>query len=187
MEAQRHSLQQHGNGEKNKVFVVPVVINYHFVVEAPGLINSYLQSKGQERYYVENDSFTTSYKILIFLFKFFTKGSDISVSIGRGLDLLGNYVDKDGNSIDKKGRKIDISEYFVSNRKVTENLQREYEYTRRLGEVIVREFHRNNRIFSSHLVAFTAFNMLRKKHDHLDLYDLLRIPREEIIISYEEI
>ena len=186
MEAQRHSLQQHGNGEKNKVFVVPVVINYHFVVEAPGLINSYLQSKGQERYYVENDSFTTSYKILIFLFKFFTKGSDISVSIGRGLDLLGNYVDKDGNSIDKKGRKIDIREYFVSNRKVTENLQREYEYTRRLGEVIVREFHRNNRIFSSHLVAFTAFNMLRKKHDHLDLYDLLRIPREEIIISYEE-
>ena len=186
MEAQRHSLQQHGNGEKNKVFVVPVVINYHFVVEAPGLINSYLQSKGQERYYVENDSFTTSYKILIFLFKFFTKGSDISVSIGRGLDLLGNYVDEAGNSMDKKGRKIDIREYFVSDRKVTENLQREYEYTRRLGEVIVREFQRNNRIFSSHLVAFTAFNMLRKKHDHLDLYDLLRIPREEIIISYEE-
>ncbi|MCG8320451.1 MAG: 1-acyl-sn-glycerol-3-phosphate acyltransferase [Cytophagales bacterium] len=186
MEAQRHSLQHNSDEENHKVFVVPVVINYHFVVEAPGLINDYLQSKGQERYYVENDSFTNSYKILIFLFKFITKGSDISVSIGRGLDLLGNYVDEAGNSIDKKGRRINIRDYFISNGEITEDLQREKEYTRRLGEVIVKEFRRNNRVFSSHLVAFTAFNILKKRHSHLDLYDLLRIPKEESIISYEE-
>ena len=186
MEAQRFNLQNNGNEEENKVFVVPVVINYHFVLEAPGLINDYLQAKGQEKYYVDNDSFTNSYKIMKFLLKFFTKGSDISVSIGRGLDLLGNYVDEEGNSIDKKGRKINIKDYFTSDGKITKDLQREREYTRRLGEVIIREFHRNNRIFSSHLVAFTAFNILKKRYGHLDLYDLLRIPREEIVISYEE-
>lgn len=185
MEAQRYSLQHNGGKEENKVFVVPVVINYHFVLEAPGLINNYLQSKGQERYYVENDSYTNSYKILMFLLKFFTKGSDISVSIGRGLDLLGNYVDEEGNSIDKKGRRINIRDYFISNGEITEDLQREREYTRRLGEVIVREFHTNNRVFSSHVVAFTAFGMLKKRYSHLDLYDLLRIPREEIVIAYE--
>ena len=186
MEAQRYNLQNNGNEEENKVFVVPVVINYHFVLEAPGLINDYLQAKGQEKYYVDDDSFTNSYKILMFLFKFFTKGSDISVSIGQGLDLFGNYVDERGNSIDKKGRRINIRDYFISNGEITKDLQREREYTRRLGDVIVKEFHRNNRVFSSHLVAFTAFHILKKRYSHLDLYDLLRIPREEIIISYEE-
>ncbi len=186
MEAQRHSLQHGGNEETNKVFVVPVVINYHFVLEAPALINDYLQSKGQERYYVENDSFSNSYKILMFLFKFFTKGSDISVSIGKGLDLLGNHVDADGNSIDKKGRFINVADYFTSQGNITADLQREREYTRMLGEVIIKEFHRNNHVFSSHLVAFTAFEILKKRYSHLDLYDLLRVSKEDSTIGYEE-
>lgn len=186
LEAQRYILQNGNDQENNKIFVVPVVLNYHFVLEAPGLINDYLRSKGQERYYIESDSYTNSYKILKFLFKFFTKGSNISVSIGRGLDLFGNYLDNEGNSRAKNGEKVNIKDYFTSNGQVTEDSQREREYTRMLGDVIVREFHKNNQVFSSHIVAFTAFTILKKRYLNLDLYHLLRIPREESIIDYIE-
>lgn len=186
IEAQRQIFQYEENGEAKKIFVVPVTINYHFVLEAPSLINDYLKRKGQERYYEENDEFTTSYKISKFLIKFFTKGSDISVSIGRGLDVLGNFVDEQGNSIDKNGNTIDLKDYFRSAGEVTEDHQREQEYNRILGKKLVQEFHRNNRVFSSHLVAFTAFKVLEAKHKNLDLYSLLRLPDEDLSISFEE-
>ncbi len=172
--------------QANKIFIVPVVFNYHFVLEAPSLIHEYLELKGQERYYVENDEFSNSYKIITFLIKFFTKGSDISVSIGKPMDILGNYVDEDGHSIDRQGRIIDARDYFISNGKLTKDKQRDEEYTRMLGNAIVKEYHKINRIFSSHLVAFIAFEMLKKKHPKLDLYNFLRLPEEDLSIDYQE-
>ena len=185
MEAQRTIFLNHPNRDGKKIFVVPVTINYNFVLEAPQLVQDYLSIKGQERYYVENDEYSTSYKMVKFLVKFFTKGSNISVSIGQGMDLLGNYVDDKGYSIDNKGRIIDTRDYFTSNGRITIDEQREHEYTRRLSEIIVKEFHRINRVFASHLVAFTAFNLWRKEYKKLDLYDFLRLPEDELEIDYK--
>jgi glycerol-3-phosphate O-acyltransferase len=186
IEAQRANFQNGNTDVSGKIFIVPVTINYHFVLEAPGLIQDHLSITGQERYYKENDEFSNSYKIFKFLLKFFTKGSDISVSIGRAMDVLGNYVDEDGNSLDKRGRKIDTRDYFISNGKITLDQQREEEYTHMLGKRIVEEFHKINRVFSSHLVAFTAFEIIQKNNNKLDLFDLIRLPEEEIVIPYEE-
>lgn len=186
MEAQRKIFMNYPNGEGKKIFIVPVTINYNFVLEAPVLINEYLKQKGQERYYSETDEYSTSYKMLKFLVKFFTKGSDISVSIGRGLDLLGNYVDEEGRSIDKQGRFINTRDYFTSNGVITIDKQREEEYTRQLSKLIVKEFHRINRVFASHLVAFVAFNIWRNRYPKLDLYEFLRLPEEDLSIEYNE-
>lgn len=186
MESQRILYQENPEGKSNKLFVVPVVLNYHFVLEAPGLINQYLMQKGQERYYVENDKFSTSAGIIKFLVKFFTKGSDISVSIGKPMDMMGNYVNEEGVSMSRDGRAVNMRDYFRQGGKITENKQREEQYTRMLSERIVKEFHRINRVFSSHLVAFTAYEILRKRHFKLDLFSLLRLPEEEQIIPYEE-
>lgn len=186
IEAQRANYQNGINDISGKIFIVPVTINYHFVLEAPGLIQDYLSITGQERYYKENDEFSTSYKISKFLFKFFTKGSDISVSIGRAMDVLGNYVDQDGNSLDKWGRTIDTRDYFISGGKVTIDSQREEEYTNVLGKRIVEEFHKINRVFSSHLVAFVAFELIKAKNNKLDLFDLIRLSEEDIFLPYEE-
>lgn len=185
IEAQRLNYMGNETQQNNKIFIVPVVLNYHFVLEAPSLIHEYLELKGQERYYVENDEFSNSYKIITFLIKFFTKGSDISVSIGKPMDILGNYVDEEGNSIDRQGRIIDPKDYFISNGKLTKDKQRDEEYTRMLGNAIVKEYHKINRIFSSHLVAFIAFEMLKKRHPKLDLYNFLRLPEEDLSIDYE--
>lgn len=183
MEAQREIYEANGN---QKIFIIPVVLNYHFVLEAPALINEHLKQEGQERYYVEKDEYSGSYKILTFLLKFFTKGSDISVSIGKGMDMLGNPVDMQGNSLDKHGKIINTKDYFLSSGRVKKDKQREQEYTDNLGRIIVKEFHRISRVFSSHLVAYAAFSILRKKHKRLDLYSFLRLPVEELIIPYDQ-
>ena len=185
VEAQRANYQKGMNDISGKVFIVPVTINYHFVLEAPSLIKEHLSITGQERYYQEADEFSTSLKISKFLVKFFTKGSDISVSVGKAMDVLGHYVDQDGNSMDKNGRVIDTRDYFMSNGKINVDTQREEEYTNRLGERIVQEFHIINRVFSSHLVAFTAFQLIKGENKKMDLFNLLRLPEEDIIIPYE--
>jgi glycerol-3-phosphate O-acyltransferase len=187
MEAQRYLYSKQEDGqEPRKIFIVPVVINYHFVLEAPLLINEYLKKKGQERYLTESDEYSTSFKMLKFIFKFFTKGSDISVSIGDALDILGNRVDSNGNSLDAQGRIIDTRDYFLSNGVVTANKQREDQYTRMLSETIVKEYHRINRVFASHLASFVAFEMMKKKYPKLDFYNFLRLPEEDLEIPYEE-
>ncbi len=187
IEAQRLNFEKESEESGKKVFIVPVTLNYNFVLEAPSLIRQYLRLQGQERYYTENDEYSTSYKIAAFLIKFFTKGSDISVSIGKAMDVLGNYVDQEGNSYDKSGRLIDTKEYFTQDGSiVSHNQQREDEYTRMLSEKIVDEFHRINKVFPSHLVAFCGFVILQKKFRKLDLYNLMRLPEDELIIPYEE-
>jgi len=185
VEAQRANYQKGQQDSGGKIFIVPVTINYHFVLEAPSLIKEHLSITGQERYYQESDEFSTSYKISKFLVKFFTKGSDISVSIGKAMDVLGNYVDTEGRSLDKNGRIIETRDYFISNGIVSEDTQREEEYTNQLGRRIVEEFHIINRVFSSHLVAFTAFQIIKKQNRKLDLFNLLRLPEEDIAIPYK--
>lgn len=191
MEAQRvnyaHSEQTAGTPASKpaeKIFVVPVVLNYHFVLEAPGLIREHLRREGQERYYVESDEFSNSYKITKFLVKFFTQGSDISVSIGAAMDLLGNPVDHEGHSLDQRGNLISMREYFCTAGVISRDVQRESEYTRMLGQAILKSYYRINQVFSSHLVAFVAFEIIRQQYRYLDLYNLLRLPEEDLIIPY---
>lgn len=186
VEAQRANYEKGFDDISGKIFIVPVTINYHFTLEAPSLIREHLSLTGQERYYKETDEFSNSYKISKFLVKFFTKGSDISVSIGQPMDILGNYVNKAGNSTDRDGRMIDCRDYFMSNGKVSIDPQREEVYTQILGDRIVEEFHKINRVFSSHLVAFTAFQMIKKQNSKMDLFSLLRLPDEDLILDYSD-
>ncbi len=185
VEAQRNLYLSDPEAETvRKIFIVPVTLNYHFVLEAPDLIDDYLSVKGQDRYLPENDKYG-SWQLLQFLFKFFTKGSNISVSIGRGLDVLGNYVDEEGNSIDGHGRVIHTRDYFVTGNEIVIDKQREDQYTRMLSQRIVSEYHRINRVFASHLVAFVAFEIWQRQHPKLDLFELLRLPEEDLSIPYE--
>ncbi len=183
IEAQRSLYNS--EAKPRKIFVVPVSLNYHFVLEAPDLIEDYLQVKGKNRYFPEEDKYG-SFQMIKFLIKFFGNRSNISVSIGPGLDVMGNYVDEEGNSLDAHGRIIDTKDYFMNSGEITVDRQREDEYTRMLSHRIVSEFHKINRVFASHLVSFIAFEMWQKKYHQLDLFNLLRLPEEDLEIDYEE-
>lgn len=110
----------------------------------------------------------------------------MSVTIGRAMDLFGNNVDESGNSLDKNKNIIDIKDYFTSDGVITENSQRDGEYTKMLGEKIVVDFYRYAQCSPSHLAAFIGFELIRKNHSKLDLYSLFRIPAEDLEIEYDE-
>lgn len=186
LEAQRMNFVDDGD-EAKKIFVVPVTINYNFVLEAQSLIDQHLKRSGQEQYYVENDDFSTSSKMLRFIYKFFTASSEIAVRYGAPMDLFGNRVDEEGNSFDPHGNEVDIKKYFYSNGEITKDLQRDAEYTRMLGECIVKSYHREAVVFCSQILAFSAFRIIKKRYAKMDLYGLMRLPAEDLVIKPKEL
>ncbi len=182
VEAQRALFQK---GENTKIFIVPAILGYHFVLEAPFLIEQYLRQIGKERYMRAQDDFYNIPQLIKFTWQFFSQSSDITVAFGQPLDVLGNPVDAEGNSYDKYGNLLNVREYFLSGDVVNEDLQRESEYTKTLSERIVEQYHKDNIVLSSHLVAFAAFQLLRKQNQRLDLYGILRLPTEEYVFPKE--
>jgi glycerol-3-phosphate O-acyltransferase len=165
--------------EGKKIYVVPVVLNYHAVLEAKSLIEQYLKYTGKQLYLVEKDGFGGFLKVLKFLRQFVSNSSEIIVNFGKPIDVLGNFVDINGNSSDQHGKSIDVKAYFESGGQIRYDRQRNEEYTKRLAEKIVDRYKVENIVLSSHLVAFTAFNIVRKKFPKLDLYGVLRLPKED--------
>ncbi len=167
--------------EPTKIFIVPLVMSYHFVLEAPFLIRQHLQITGKEKYIAGRASGNSIREWLKFIWKFFAKKSDIILSFGKPMDIMGNFVDAEGTSFDARNNPLNISDYFNTEGIIKKDLQREAEYTKLLAERIVDRFHRENIVLSSHVVAFTAFNMLRANNETFDLYALLRLPTDDFV------
>ncbi|MEM1216749.1 MAG: 1-acyl-sn-glycerol-3-phosphate acyltransferase, partial [Bacteroidota bacterium] len=183
VEAQRAMYQ---NEQTEKVFIVPLVLGYHFVLEAEYLIEQHLKRIGKEHYLKAKDNFYSPFSILKFVWKLFSQSNDITVSVGQPMDVLGNRVDAEGNSYDQHGRQIDLREYFMnSSGEINKDLQRESEYTGLLGERIVERYHKDNIVLTSHLVAFAAFRLLEHQNPKLDLYGILRLPPEDYFFPKE--
>ncbi len=162
-----------------KVFIVPLVICYNFVLEAPFLIEQHLRSTGRENYIRLKDESKSIRSWLRFVWQFFSTTSDTTLSVGRPMDVLGNFVDAEGRSFDKFGHELDIREYFMGKSEVNEDRQREEEYTKLLADRIVERYHVENVVLSSHLVAYTVFEMLVHENPKLDLFGILRLPPDD--------
>ena len=182
-EAQRKNLIKDGPQAK-KIVVVPLVMSYHFVLEAATLINEHLKRTGRERYYIEDDEFQSYYRLSKWLWQFFSESSEIHLSFGEPFDLFGNSVNEKGESFDMHNRMVDVQDYFSYRGEITHNIQRESEYTRQLGKLIVERFHTENIVFSSHVLAYTLFELLKRKYTRLDLFKLLRLPKDEREVPY---
>ena len=159
VEAQRSNYQK---GKEEKIFIVPVILGYHFVLEGKFLIESHLKNTGKEMYFKSSRDESYSFrKTMKFIWDTFSESSDINLSIGKPMDVLGNFVDEQGNSFDVQNKKVDLKEYFYTNGEVVKDRQRENEYTRRLGSKILDRYHKDNLVLSSQLVAYVAFNILK--------------------------
>ncbi len=176
VEAQRANCEK---GKSDKIFVVPLVMSYHFVLEAKYLVEQHLKITGKENYVRQKDEFYSLRKIAKFAWQFFSQSSEILLSFGKPMDVMGNFVDTDGNSSDQFGNKLDIADYFRSNTTVKADPQKESEYTIQLAEKIVKRFQVENIVLSSHVVAFAAFRLLLHKYEKLDLYEILRLPADD--------
>lgn len=180
IEAQKEQILK---GEDHKIFVVPMVLNYHFVLEAKSLIEQHLKRVGKEQYIVAGDEFQSYFKILKFILGFFDSSSEIVVQMGKPMDVLGNFVNEEGESIGKHGNILDIKDYFVSSGTPKYDAQRDREYTRLLAEKLVERYHAENIVLSSHIITFTAFNILKQQYPNLDLYGILRLSPKKFKVA----
>lgn len=184
VEAQRMLCEQN---KKEKIFIVPLVLGYHVVLEAKYLIEQHLKKTGKEHFLQIKDASYSRWKVFRFLWRLFSESSDITLSFGKPMDVLGNIVDQEGISYDKFGNEIEIKDYFLTDGFVRPNLQRENEYTRILADKVAERFHKDNVVLSSHLVAFAVFNILLNQNADLDLYGVLRLPEEDYIFKIEQV
>ncbi|MFK7809449.1 MAG: 1-acyl-sn-glycerol-3-phosphate acyltransferase [Saprospiraceae bacterium] len=175
VEAQRNNYQE---GKDEKVFIVPLILGYDMVLEADFLIEQHLQKTGKEFYLKVKDKTYSRWKILSFLWKLFSKSSDICLTFGKPMDVLGNFVDEKGRSFDKNGAELSVADYFISDGIVKSDLQREGEYTKILADRIVERYYKDNLVLPGHLMSFVSFIILQCQNPKLDLYALLRLPVE---------
>lgn len=183
IEAQR-SLYQ--NGKEEKIFIVPLTMSYHFVLEGKFLIENYLQSTGREKYIKIRDQAKSYRKFLNFFYKLFTASSSIYLSVAEPMDVFGNKLDMEGNSYNQLGQKIDLKDYFMLNGKLDTNAQRESVYTKKLADKILESYSNTSIALSSHIVAFVAFRKLQLENPDLGIYDVVNLSVDEFKIEKSE-
>ncbi len=157
-----------------KIFIVPATINYQITLEAETLIEDHLKDVGKQRYIIEDDEFSQFERLFTFTRSLVTLDADIVINIGKALDPFGNRVDMNGRSLDGRGRPIEIDRYLYRNGELTPDPDRDAQYCRELGRKVVDAFMEDSIIFSTHVLAWTVFRMLRKKHPDPDFYRFLR-------------
>ncbi|WP_168040226.1 1-acyl-sn-glycerol-3-phosphate acyltransferase [Neolewinella antarctica] len=181
VEAQRASYQE---GREEKIFIVPVILSYPFVLEAQFLVEQHLREQGQERYIKASDNFQSLRSILKFVWGVFSKGNTITISLGQPMDVLGNRVEATGLSYVRSGRHVSTREYFRDQHgEINQDYQRESEYTRMLGEKIVERYHADGIVLPSHIASYAAFALVERANIGTDLYGIMRLPAEEFFFD----
>jgi glycerol-3-phosphate O-acyltransferase len=169
-----------------KIFIVPCTLSYQLVLEAETLIDDYLKETGKARYIIEDDESAQWRKILDFMSQVVNLDARIFLTISPALDPFGNRVEADGESYDRRGRRVDVARYVTRGDEVVGDAQRDAEYTRELGERVIEEFRADNTLQATNIVAFTLFDLLRRKNPGMDLYRLLRTGGLEDSVPFAE-
>lgn len=176
---------QRGKDDPN-VYIVPCTLNYPLVLEAATLIDDQLQQVGRSRYIIEDDEFSHATLVGRFIKQVLSMDVSVVIQIGEPLDPFGNRVGPDGRSYDKRGREIDLRKYVEVHGVPQHQAQRDQQYTKELGTAIADAYKRNNVILPSHLVAFTLFQTLKRRHPKRDLFKLLRLTPEDSAVPLSE-
>ena len=180
--AQRMLLQS-SNSKNKKIIFVPVVISYHFTPEAPVLIDDYLKGTGKNRKYEFIDEYSNSYKTMKFIFNLVSASSEITISFGDCIDVFGNSINETPDHLQSES----LSDKFIFSEIQSENDRQDAEIARQLSGKILAAFFKYNCVLSSHLIAFTAFELIRKKYYQLELEDVLNLPESYRMISKREL
>lgn len=143
-----------------KLFIVPMVLNYHCVLEAYQLIRESVQMEHVASSLVQQGCCATN---LLFSKNILLKGSEIFVNIGPPLDVMGNRVDSQGRSYDDQGQEIDLYQQFLDLPIKTAARKRSDDCVKTLSRKIVAAYYAINTVLSSHLVAFVAYELAQKR------------------------
>jgi len=183
IDAQRYCIKHNLD---NKIFIVPVIVSYNFVLEANSLIEQHLRKKGKEKYMKTKKRRGKIKTTLGFVKRLYTRESEVLLKFAKPIDVIGNPLNEKGESLDRNGQVVDISQFFEKEGEKNKDLQRETVYTKKLADKIVDAYREENVILASHLAAFAAFKYLQEQNRELDIYGIVQLPAKEVSIPYEE-
>ena len=198
--AQALNYKKHGLNAK-KIYIVPLIVNYPFVLEGASLIREHIKKtygvdiKNKKTFGERYISFFKNTSDLIF------KKSKITVSFGDPIDVLGNRVDESGSSMDVNGTTINLFSILEDNNLEDGALLRET--SKNLSQNIMRQYRTHNVVIPSSLVAFVAFEILLSMYRDLSMSEFFQLPKKafkinayllaekikvvrEVILDYEE-
>jgi glycerol-3-phosphate O-acyltransferase len=169
-------------GQPNKrLYVVPATINYRLVLEAETLIDDYLAETGKSRYIITDDEFSRVGRIVEFFRKILAHEGSVVVRFGRPFDPFGNDITDDGESIDRAGRHVDPASFVRgASGEVTDDDQRDSEYTRALGRRLASVYPKLTVFHSTHLAARVMFDEVARRAGTRDIYRLMRISQTAV-------
>lgn len=163
-------------GADGDVFVVPLTLSTSLVLEAETLIRDSLAREGKQRYIIVDDEFSQPRTVAGFLRRILALDEGVHVTFGAPMDPLGNPVDELGRSLDPMGKPVDRRRYVTDAAgKVEWDEQRDRQYTDRLSRALVKAYHRDNVVLSTHLAAMAAWRVFEKAHGGMDTWRLVRI------------
>ncbi|MEO8844191.1 MAG: 1-acyl-sn-glycerol-3-phosphate acyltransferase [Kofleriaceae bacterium] len=175
-------------GKPNKrIYIVPATINYRLVLEAETLIDDYLAETGKNRYIITDDEFSRVGRIVEFFRKILAHEGSVVVRFGRPFDVFGNDITDDGESIDRAGRHVDPASFVRgADGEVSDDDQRDAEYTRVLGRRLAAVYPKLSVFHSTHVVARVLFDALAARNDTRDIYRLLRLAPAQLAVPRGE-
>jgi len=184
-DAQVNNFSQNGHNA-SKIFLVPITLNYPFVLEAPLLIRDHLEIADviEKGVYEDNSHL---YNILLSATNIITKGSYISITIGEAVDLFCNKVDINGNSYDSNGNFIEIHKKFNGNDSEVKFDYSKEGYTQNLSKYIVDAHFKDSCVLPSQLVAYVTFKLFSSNYPNLEFSELFKLPTLDMIIEYEDL
>jgi glycerol-3-phosphate O-acyltransferase len=184
--AYRNSVRE--GAPHKRLYIVPVTINYRLVLEAETLIDDYLAETGKNRYIITDDEFSRLGRIVEFFRKILVHEGSIVVRFGRPLDPFGNDITDDGESLDRAGRKVDPASYVRgADGEVTDDDQRDAEYTRALGRRLAAAYPRLTVFHATHLVARAVYDAIAAAAGTRDVYRLIRLPAPQLAVAVDAV
>ena len=182
--AYRNNLRAGRRG--SRIYIVPVTINYRLVLEAETLIDDYLAETGKSRYIIDDDEFSRLGRIVEFARKILAHEGGVTLRFGRPLDPFGNEVDGDGESLDRCGRRVDPASYLANGQgKISDDDQRDAEYTRLLGQTLGEAYRRETVILPTQLVSRALMDEITVRAGTSDIYRLLRVGGEALRVPLD--
>src|SRR5438094_8583092 len=167
-----------------RLYNAHATINDLLVLEVQTLTDAYLAETGKSRYIITDDEFSRIGRLLEFFRKILVHEGSVVVRFGRPLDPFGNDITDDGESIDRAGRVVDPASYVRgADGEVTDDDQRDAEYTRALGRRLAQVYPKLTVFHATHLVARVLYDELARRTGTRDVYRLLRVAPAQAAVS----
>ena len=174
-------------GSSQKIFIVPMTLNFGLVLEADGLINDHMREVGKEYYLLRDDPFDSPMEVARFAMKLAGMQTSMVIRFGEPMDILGHKVGPDGESYDQRGRSVDPATFLeVEPGVVGSDFVRDREYTRQTGMALTAALRQNTVIMPTQFVSYVLFEAARRRFPKLDLARVLRFG-SDLHIPWDEV